>query len=139
MQWLCCQKEKDPDSFLKKYGPEHLQEVLSQGQEGLAYCLKMVRENKSPREQASWIKDFTKKVRDFKLKGFYLSAIATGLKISEKELRASLDIIDNKLEIAEKKEKEHFTPWDKEVLLIGVIFPKEARELAEEGWSIFSE
>ncbi|KUJ95457.1 MAG: DNA primase [Desulfonauticus sp. 38_4375] len=124
---------EDPDSFLKKYGPEQLQRILEQSQEGLAYCLKMVRENKSPREQVGWIEDFLKRVRDLKLKGFYLSAIAIGLNISEKELRASLENVEGQLKIETREIKKSFTAWDKEVLLIGIIFPQEARKLAEEG------
>lgn len=122
---------EDPDSFLKKYGAEEFKKILTRKQKGLAYCLKMLRETKSPREQIAWAGSFLEKIKDLNLKGYYVTALAEGLKISEAELRAGL-----KRQAREEKEtdlKQGFSSFDADILRVGILFPKEAQELEEEG------
>ncbi|SDO01148.1 DNA primase [Desulfonauticus submarinus] len=120
---------EDADSFLKKFGSKDLTYILKNAEEGLAYCLKMVRKNKSPKEQILWVENFLDKISDFKLKSFYLPKIAYGLGLSESELRQGLKNVSQTQTIRDSV----FSNWDKDVLCIAIFSPQDAKILDQEG------
>ncbi|MDQ7031234.1 MAG: DNA primase [Desulfonauticus sp.] len=126
---------EDADSFLKQHGPEALQDILHRASSGLDYCLKMLRENKSPGGQLQWVDNFLSRISDFKLKAYYLPKIAYGLGLSEQELRQAIQ--QKNYEHQAETLIQEFSSWDQDVLSLAVVFPEETRILAQAGISNF--
>jgi len=81
---------EDVDSLLQARGREALQQVIDSAQDGLAFCLEMVRAYHSPKEVMTWATGFVRKLKHLSLRAFYIPKIANGLGLSEIELRRAL-------------------------------------------------
>ena len=67
-----------------------LQKIIDSAQDGLAFCLGMVRAYHSPKEVLSWAIGFVRKLKQLSLRAYYIPKIAAGLDLSEVELRQAL-------------------------------------------------
>jgi len=78
---------EDVDSVLHKQGPEALRGMIGQAREGLNFCLQTISRDYAPRETVDWVRHFLDAVDNEALRGFYLPRLASGLGMSETELR----------------------------------------------------
>jgi len=81
---------EDVDSLLQKQGREAFERVLSSALGGLEFCMQAVSASFSPREVLDWAKKFVGQLETPELLASFLSPLATGLRLSEIELRRYL-------------------------------------------------
>ncbi|WP_428569714.1 MAG: DNA primase [Solidesulfovibrio sp. DCME] len=81
---------EDVDSLLHAAGREGFDACLSRAEDGLAFCLRVVREAFSPREIAAWSVEFLGGLADEALRAVFIPRVASGLGLAERELRLSL-------------------------------------------------
>ncbi|HDQ39463.1 MAG TPA: DNA primase [Desulfonatronum sp.] len=77
---------EDVDSLLHGQGPDVLRTMISQARDGLDFCLQTI-QGYSPREVVDWAGRFLGAVETEALRAFYLPRVASGLGMSELELR----------------------------------------------------
>ena len=78
---------KDVDDVLQTEGAPGFDLCLEQAPEGLDFCLNTLRDTFAPRDIMAWAKGFLSDLTDSSLKAYYLPRIASGLGLSEAELR----------------------------------------------------
>ncbi len=83
-------EQEDVDSLLRKEGPQALNSLIQESEQGLAFCLNMITSHSSPKEVMAWAIRFLKSMHDVSYRAYYLPRLADGLKISEIELRQAL-------------------------------------------------
>ncbi len=81
---------EDVDSLLHAAGREGFDACLARAEDGLAFCLRVVRETFSPKEIAAWSVEFLGGLGDEALRAVFIPRVASGLGLAERELRASL-------------------------------------------------
>lgn len=81
---------EDVDSLLQQQGKEAFEQVLSRALKGLDFCLQTVSATFSPREVLDWAKKFAGQLDSAELLAFYLPRLASGLGLSETELRRAM-------------------------------------------------
>ncbi len=117
---------EDIDSFLLKQGPDSLDKLIKNSEEGLVFCTKMIRVNHSPREIILWCKEFISSIEDPALSGFYIPIISKELGISEMELRSSLNFNRKKVPMNRQSinPSKKICLGDREVLKFAICFPE---------------
>ncbi|WP_291327813.1 DNA primase [Desulfovibrio sp. UCD-KL4C] len=80
---------EDVDSLLQTRGAEGFQVFLDKARDGLDFCLATLKEGYSPREIMDWSQGFLKKMSNAAIRTFYLPKVASGLGVSEAELRST--------------------------------------------------
>ncbi|WP_035243866.1 DNA primase [Desulfonatronovibrio hydrogenovorans] len=117
---------EDAHSLLFSQGAEALERLLSGADSGLNYCLKMVKDQKSPREVMAWVVSFLGKLEDFSLKTYYIPKLAGSLGLTEVELRKGLQgkgsIAGPAADSGDKKNQPE--QRDKEILTFAVCCPE---------------
>jgi DNA primase len=78
---------EDVDSLLRGAGKGAFDALLAAAEDGLDYCLRVVRETGSAKEIVEWAKAFAKELLDPSLLSFFLPKLARGLELDEIELR----------------------------------------------------
>ncbi len=81
---------EDVDSLLHAADREGFDACLARAEDGLAFCLRVVRETFSPKEIAAWSVEFLGGLGDEALRAVFIPRVASGLGLAERELRASL-------------------------------------------------
>ncbi|MEL7639730.1 MAG: DNA primase [Solidesulfovibrio sp.] len=81
---------EDVDSLLHAAGREGFDACLARAEDGLAFCLRVVRETFSPKEIAAWSVEFLGGLGDEALRAVFIPRVASGLGLAERELRLSL-------------------------------------------------
>lgn len=81
---------EDVDSLLQAGGAEAFEKFRHDAPEGMDFCVRTVRETFSPKEVMDWAAKFLRGLAREDLVAFFIPRIATGLGISERELRAGL-------------------------------------------------
>ena len=82
---------EDIDSLLRGAGPEAFEELQANAPEGLDYCLGVMR-GEAPRDAIAWAKEFLHEVEVPELASPFMTRIARGLGISERELRQDVAV-----------------------------------------------
>ncbi len=81
---------EDVDSLLRGAGKATFGTLLTAAEDGLDYCLRMVRETNSAKEIVEWAKSFVKDLQDPALLSFFVPKLARGLGLDETELRTTV-------------------------------------------------
>lgn len=81
---------EDVDSLLHAAGRDGFEDCLSQAEDGLAFCLRTVREASSPKEIIAWATEFLGGLADDGLRAVFIPRVAAGLGLAEIELRRSI-------------------------------------------------
>lgn len=129
--------EEDVDSYLQQMGPDRLQDLLEKSPEGLAFCLRMITSNNSPRQTMSWAIGLLKDLQDPSLLAYYLPRLAKGLGLTEPELRSAF------VRDSGSKEKKQSTVADfknlgrgqqeRELLRFAIACPQYINKLQQHG------
>ncbi|MBP3731168.1 MAG: DNA primase [Mailhella sp.] len=81
--------DNDIDSMLHSFGRDAVEELRSQAQDGMDYCLAVLR-GMAPRDAVEWSRTFLAQIEMPELFHRYAASLATGLGISEAELRGGV-------------------------------------------------
>ncbi|HCR12633.1 MAG TPA: DNA primase, partial [Solidesulfovibrio sp.] len=81
---------EDVDSLLHAAGREGFDACLERAEDGLAFCLRVVRETYAPKEIAAWAVEFLTGLGDAALQSVFIPRVSSGLGLAERELRQSL-------------------------------------------------
>ncbi len=81
---------EDVDSLLHAAGREGFDACLDRAEDGLAFCLRVVRETYAPKEIAAWAVEFLTGLGDAALQSVFIPRVSSGLGLAERELRQSL-------------------------------------------------
>lgn len=81
---------EDVDSLLHARGRDGFEQCLEQAEDGLTFCLRVVRDTFSPREIAAWAVEFLNGLGDPALRAVFIPRVSSGLGLAEQELRQSL-------------------------------------------------
>ncbi|NCC24774.1 MAG: DNA primase [Deltaproteobacteria bacterium] len=95
---LCLPNGEDADSLLGKRGPSGFEALRKEMKDGFKFCLDSVRGTVNPGELMNWAVSFVRGLSRVELKAFYLPRLASGLGLSEQELRQALgERVDTRL------------------------------------------
>ena len=138
---------EDVDSLLQKHGNIALDELLEKAQDGLSFCMKMLRDEYSPKEMLAWCFSFLSKLQDKNLLAFYLPRLSQGLRLSEQELRSgflkkSADTQNRSTFIPEEKTQQKLVLHriskeeqnDRRLLECAILYPEYVQELMFRGF-----
>ncbi|WP_300161598.1 DNA primase [Solidesulfovibrio sp.] len=81
---------EDVDSLLHAAGRDGFEECLAKAEDGLTFCLRVVRGTFSPKEIAAWAVEFLNGLGDAALRAVFIPRVSSGLGLAERELRQSL-------------------------------------------------
>ena len=81
---------EDVDSLLHAAGREGFDACLERAEDGLAFCLRVVRDTYAPKEIAAWAVEFLNSLGDAALRAVFIPRVSSGLGLAEIELRNSL-------------------------------------------------
>jgi len=81
---------EDVDSLLHAQGREGFEQCLERAEDGLVFCLRVVRDTYAPKDIAAWAVTFLKDLGDEGLRAVFIPRIASGLGLAEMELRRFL-------------------------------------------------
>jgi DNA primase len=81
---------EDVDSLLHASGREGFEDCLARAEDGLNFCLRMVREAFAPREIVAWAGEFLGGLSDEGLRALFIPRVSAGLGLAETELRRML-------------------------------------------------
>ncbi|MBQ9105473.1 MAG: toprim domain-containing protein, partial [Mailhella sp.] len=81
--------DNDIDSMLRTYGPEAVEELRAKAQDGLAFCVSVLR-SMAPRDAVDWARKFLAQVEMPELFNSFASQLAPALGLSETELRGGV-------------------------------------------------
>ena len=81
--------DNDIDSMLRTYGPEAVEELRAKAQDGLAFCVSVLR-GMAPRDAVDWARKFLAQVEMPELFNSFASQLAPALGLSETELRGGV-------------------------------------------------
>ena len=82
---------EDVDSLLQQSGAAGFQRFVREAEEGLTFCLRVLRESGVAREILHWATEFLQGLQDRTWQAYFLPRVAAGLELSETELRRALD------------------------------------------------
>ncbi len=132
-------EDQDVDSLLHSQGARALEQLLQKAQEGLAFCLQMIRLHYSPQNITKWAQDFLQQLKSQALQAYYLPRLAEGLGLSEPLLRQSLQegaAVKPKRAQGHQGQQEQQKPGaqrDRELLQFAVLYPQYFSQLQELG------
>lgn len=129
---------EDVDSLLHARGREGFEECLGRAEDGLAFCLRTVRETFSPGDMASWAVDFLTGLGDEALRAVFIPRVSSGLGLAEAELRRFLAGAERRSRpqarsTAPRPDELTLSPRDAQLLAFAVRCPDQAAALAPEG------
>jgi DNA primase len=78
---------EDVDSLLHAAGREGFDACLERAEDGLAFCLRVVRDTYAPKEIAAWAVEFLNGLGDAALRAVFIPRVSSGLGLAEIELR----------------------------------------------------
>ena len=81
--------DNDIDSMLRTHGPEAVEELRAKAQDGLAFCISVLR-GMAPRDAVDWARKFLSQVELPELFQRFASELASGLGLSEADLRVGV-------------------------------------------------
>lgn len=81
---------EDVDSLLHKSGREGFDACLEQAEDGLTFCVRVVRETFAPKDMVAWAEEFVLGLADDGLRAVFIPRVASGLGLAEIELRQGL-------------------------------------------------
>jgi len=87
---------EDVDSLLHKRGRDGFDACLERAEDGLAFCLRVVRETFAPKEMVAWAEEFVLGLADDGLRAVFIPRVAGGLGLAEAELRQGLATARNR-------------------------------------------
>ncbi len=87
---VCLPEDEDVDSLLRSRGSQQLKYFLNKAEDGLVFCLNMIKMNNSPKEIITWAINFLSNLQDISWRAYYLPRLADRLNLSESELRTAL-------------------------------------------------
>ncbi|WP_034621420.1 DNA primase [Desulfovermiculus halophilus] len=90
VQVVCLPDGEDVDSLLRSQGKDALHKLMNEADEGLAFCLRMIRSNAAPKDIMDWAVGFLKSLNQAAWQAYYLPRLAEGLHLSEAELRTAV-------------------------------------------------
>ena len=82
---------EDVDSLLQGQGAAGFQRYVREAEEGLSFCLRVLRESGVAREILRWATEFLNGLHDSTWQAYFLPRVAAGLELSETELRRAVD------------------------------------------------
>ena len=132
---------EDVDSFLRQNGKEALVELIDKAEDGLAFCLRMLKLESTPKDILQWAHEFLNGLNDSTWQAYYLPKLASGLGLSENNLRQSLRSKRNpgpKREVQQDsssagKSCKSLVQRDRELLAFAICCPQYIPQLKERG------
>ncbi|MBR5882899.1 MAG: DNA primase, partial [Mailhella sp.] len=114
----------DIDSMLRSYGPEAVEELRAKAQDGLAFCISVLR-GMAPRDAVDWARKFLSQVEMPELFQRFASELASGLGLSEADLRGG--VLDRRQSAAPARNAAPAMPKgisrDREIMTFAVRYP----------------
>ncbi len=115
---------EDVDSFLKERGKDSFSELMVGAQEGLAFCLHMIRLKNSPGELIRWCREFLSSFSDPALRALYLNRISRELGIGEGELAQQLKPTPAPVQRRGVVRGDGMGLGDREILRFAICYPE---------------
>lgn len=128
----------DIDSMLRSYGPEAVEELRAKAQDGLAFCISVLR-GMAPRDAVDWARKFLSQVELPELFQRFASELASGLGLSEADLRGG--VLDRRQSAAPARNAAPAMPKgisrDREIMTFAVRYPHCLPELQAAGADLY--
>ena len=128
----------DIDSMLRSYGPEAVEELRAKAQDGLAFCISVLR-GMAPRDAVDWARKFLSQVEMPELFQRFASELASGLGLSEADLRGG--VLDRRQSAAPARNAAPAMPKgisrDREIMTFAVRYPHCLPELQAAGADLY--
>ena len=128
----------DIDSMLRSYGPEAVEELRAKAQDGLAFCISVLR-SMAPRDAVDWARKFLSQVEMPELFQRFASELASGLGLSEADLRGG--VLDRRQSAAPARNAAPAMPKgisrDREIMTFAVRYPHCLPELQAAGADLY--
>jgi DNA primase len=129
---------EDVDSLLHAKGREGFEDCLARAEDGLAFCLRVVRDTYAPKDMAAWAVDFLTSLGDEALRAVFIPRVSSGLGLAEIELRHFLASASGKAKGPARSAPPRpdvlaMSPRDAQLLSFAVRCPAHAAALAREG------
>lgn len=129
---------EDVDSLLHAAGRDGFDACLERAEDGLGFCLRVVRDTFAPKEIAAWTMEFLGGIADETLRAVFIPRVASGLGLAERELRHSLGQAASRgrrqpAAAPPRPRALHFTPRDAEILAFAIRRPDYLPALLEAG------
>ena len=130
--------DNDIDSMLRSYGPEAVEELRAKAQDGLAFCISVLR-GMAPRDAVDWARKFLSQVELPELFQRFASELASGLGLSEADLRGG--VLDRRQAAAPARNAAPAMPKgisrDREIMTFAVRYPHCLPELQAAGADLY--
>ncbi len=130
--------DNDIDSMLRSYGPEAVEELRAKAQDGLAFCISVLR-GMAPRDAVDWARKFLSQVEMPELFQRFASELASGLGLSEADLRGG--VLDRRQSAAPARNAAPAMPKgisrDREIMTFAVRYPHCLPELQAAGADLY--
>ena len=130
--------DNDIDSMLRSYGPEAVEELRAKAQDGLAFCISVLR-GMAPRDAVDWARKFLSQVELPELFQRFASELASGLGLSEADLRGG--VLDRRQSAAPARNAAPAMPKgisrDREIMTFAVRYPHCLPELQAAGADLY--
>jgi DNA primase len=130
--------DNDIDSMLRSYGPEAVEELRAKAQDGLAFCISVLR-SMAPRDAVDWARKFLSQVEMPELFQRFASELASGLGLSEADLRGG--VLDRRQSAAPARNAAPAMPKgisrDREIMTFAVRYPHCLPELQAAGADLY--
>ena len=126
----------DIDSMLHTYGPQAVEDLRAQAQDGLAFCISVLR-TMSPREAVEWVRHFLGQVEMPELFHRFAAELAAGLGLSEADLRGG--VLERRQASTSHAERPaapampHGISRDREIMTFAVRYPHRMPDLQAAG------
>ncbi len=130
--------DNDIDSMLRTYGPEAVEELRAKAQDGLAFCVSVLR-GMAPRDAVDWARKFLSQVELPELFNSFASQLAPALGLSETELRGG--VLDRRQTSPSPARNVQTVPKsisrDREIMTFAVRYPHCLPELQAAGADLY--
>ena len=130
--------DNDIDSMLRSYGPEAVEELRAKAQDGLAFCISVLR-GMAPRDAVDWARKFLSQVEMPELFQRFASELASGLGLSEADLRGG--VLDRRQSASPARNAAPAMPKgisrDREIMTFAVRYPHCLPELQAAGADLY--
>ena len=130
--------DNDIDSMLRSYGPEAVEELRAKAQDGLAFCISVLR-GMAPRDAVDWARKFLSQVEMPELFQRFASELASGLGLSDADLRGG--VLDRRQSAAPARNAAPAMPKgisrDREIMTFAVRYPHCLPELQAAGADLY--
>jgi DNA primase len=130
--------DNDIDSMLRSYGPEAVEELRAKAQDGLAFCISVLR-GMAPRDAVEWARKFLSQVEMPELFQRFASELASDLGLSEADLRGG--VLDRRQSAAPARNAAPAMPKgisrDREIMTFAVRYPHCLPELQAAGADLY--